>query len=177
VQTVHTAGAAEAALLVAPVRALPGTEHRYSGVSTQRREAGASLYTALMDLFRTIFEPWEQHPGMLTAYFRARSSPHGQQLLRRGLDMVAPAGLELLADVDDEFIANFDAIISSVVYGLLGRFATGEIAITDILPTLDRTVYRLTRGYEAAGAIRDQPNVETPSGETSNPCVAPARVP
>jgi hypothetical protein len=109
-----------------------------------------SLHEALMDLFRTIFEPWEQHPGMLTAYYRARSSQSGQQLLRRGLDIVVPAGLELLADVDDDFIAGFDAVVFSVVYGLLGRFCTGEIAITEILPTLDRAVYWLTTGYEAA---------------------------
>ncbi|MGV0744293.1 TetR family transcriptional regulator [Mycolicibacterium sp. XJ870] len=124
-------------------------KNRYSGVSPHTRAPEMTLHSALMDLFRTIFEPWEQHPGMLTAYFRARSSPKGQQLFRRGVDIVAPAGLELLAGVDDEFIANFDAIISSVVYGLLGRFVAGEIASTDILPILDRTVYWLTKGYES----------------------------
>lgn len=127
-------------------------EHRYSGVTAHPREPGTSLYTALMGLFRTIFEPWEQHPGMLKAYFRVRSGPSGQQLLRSGLDIVAPAGLELLAGVDDEFIASFDMIMSNVVYGLLGRFSAGEIAITDIVPTLDRTVYWLTTGYEATTA-------------------------
>jgi hypothetical protein len=35
------------------------------------------------------------------------------------------------------------------VYGLLGRFALGEIAVTDIVPALDRTVYWLTTGYTA----------------------------
>ncbi|BCI51102.1 TetR family transcriptional regulator [Mycolicibacterium litorale] len=125
-------------------------DNRYSGVSPHPRDAGTSLYDALMDLFRTLFEPWEQHPGMLTAYFRARSSQGGQRLLQRGLDIVVPAGLELLADVDDAFIADLNAVVSSVVYGLLGRFATGEIDITEILPTLDRTVYWLTTGYEAA---------------------------
>ena len=124
-------------------------ENRYSDVTPHRRGEGESLHQALMSLFRIIFEPWERNPGMLTAYFRARSSPRGQQLFRRGLDIVAPAGLELMADVDDEFIANLDAILSSVIYGLLGRFVAGEIAITDILPTLDRTVYWLTAGYES----------------------------
>ena len=55
----------------------------------------------------------------------------------------------MLADVDDEFVADLDAIMSSLVYGLLGRFAAGEIAITDILPSLDRTVYWVTQGYES----------------------------
>lgn len=124
-------------------------KNRYAGVKPRARAQGQSLHEALMDLFRIIFEPWEQHPGMLTAYFRARSSPRGQQLLRRGLDIVAPAGLESMAGVSETFIADFDAIISSVVYGLLGRFVAGEIASTDILPILDRTVYWLTQGYEA----------------------------
>lgn len=123
--------------------------NRYSRVAPQTRAPGTSLHSAMMELFRTIFEPWEKHPGMLTAYFRARSSPGGEQLLREGLDIVAPAGLELMADVDDEFVAEFDAIISSVVYGLLGRFVAGEIASTDILPILDRTVYWVTQGYES----------------------------
>lgn len=135
-------------------------EHRYSEVSSLPREPGTSLYVALMGLFRTIFQPWEQHPGMLTAYFRVRSAPSGQQLLRSGLDIVAPAGLELLADVDDEFIASFDMIMSNVVYGLLGRFSTGEIAVTDILPTLDRTVYWLTTGYESTAG--PAPKTEVP---------------
>lgn len=125
-------------------------ENRYAGVIQQPRAEGASLYTSLIELFRTIFEPWEQHPGMLTAYFRARSSSSGQKLFRRGLDIVGPAGLELLAGVDEHFIADLDAIVSSVVYGLLGRFVGGEIAVTDIIPILDRTVYWLTAGYEAS---------------------------
>ncbi|KUI25031.1 TetR family transcriptional regulator [Mycobacterium sp. IS-1742] len=125
-------------------------DHRYAGVSPHPREPDASLHEALMDLFCTIFEPWEQHPGMLTAYFRARSSQSGQQLMQRGLDIVVPAGLELLSDVDDEFVADFNDVIFSMVYGLLGRFVTGEIAITEILPALDRAVYWLTTGYQAA---------------------------
>ena len=28
-----------------------------------------------MRVLRTIFVPWEEHPGMLTAYFRARAAP------------------------------------------------------------------------------------------------------
>lgn len=123
-------------------------ENRYSAVTPHRRVQGQSLHEAMMSLFRTIFEPWERNPGMLTAYFRARSSASGQRLFRRGLDIVGPAGLELMADVDDDFVADLNTVLSSVVYGLLGRFVAGEIETTDILPALDRTVYWLTRGYE-----------------------------
>lgn len=88
---------------------------------------------------------------MLTAYFRARAAPGGDALVRRGLDIVVPAVLDVLTEVDDEFIADLEAIISSLVYGLVGRFAAGEIAITDILPSLDRTVFWLTSGRHPAG--------------------------
>lgn len=124
-------------------------QHRYAQIAVLHRDPGSSLHHGLMQLLRTIFEPWERHPQMLKAYFRVRSSRNGQELFQFGLNFVAPAGRELLADVDAEFVADLDSIISSVIYGLLGRFAAGEIAVTDILPILDRTVYWLTRGYEA----------------------------
>lgn len=128
-------------------------ENRYSEVTPHRRAEGETLHEAMMSLFRTIFEPWERNPGMLTAYFRARSSASGQRLFRRGLDIVGPAGLELMADVDDDFVADLNTVLSSVVYGLLGRFVAGEIETTDILPALDRTVYWLTRGYELSKSV------------------------
>lgn len=124
-------------------------ENRYSGVAGQTREPGASLYDAMIRMFRTIFEPWEKHPDMLRAYSRARAAPGGDRLVRRGLDAVMPAGLSILAGVDEAFVHDFDNILTSLVFGLVGRFTAGEIAITEILPTLDRTIYWLTAGYEA----------------------------
>ena len=48
-------------------------EHRYSGLVHQSTSPGESVYDGMMRLLRTIFEPWEQHPAMLTAFFRARA--------------------------------------------------------------------------------------------------------
>jgi TetR/AcrR family transcriptional regulator, cholesterol catabolism regulator len=125
------------------------TENRYSGL-TQPHDADESLYVGLMRVLRTIFEPWERHPAMLDAYFRARTAPGGQKLVRRGFDMVVPAAMEALAGADADFIRDVDTIVSGVVYGLMGRFAAGEIAITEIVPSLERTVHYLTTGYEAS---------------------------
>lgn len=58
--------------------------------------------------------------------------------------------MQVLFDVDDEFERDLETILSSMIYGLLGRFAAGEIVITDIVPSLDRTVYWLTTGYDAS---------------------------
>jgi AcrR family transcriptional regulator len=122
-------------------------ENRYSGL-TQPHETDESLYAGLMRVLRTIFEPWERHPAMLKAYFRARTAPGGQKLVRRGFDAVVPAAMEVLADADPGFIKDVDDIVSSVVYGLMGRFASGEIDITEVVPGLDRTVHYLTTSYE-----------------------------
>jgi AcrR family transcriptional regulator len=128
-------------------------ENRYSRVSRPARGPDESVYEGLVRLFRNIFEPWEKHPAMLAAFYRARSSPSGEQLLHHGLDMVVPAGMEVLAGVDEPFIADLDTVISSLVYGLLGRFAVGEIAITDIVPSLERCVFWMTRGHDAVNGI------------------------
>jgi hypothetical protein len=85
---------------------------------------------------------------MLKAYFRARSGHGGQKLIRRGFDAVVPAVMEVLADAEPGFVRDMDAIVTNVVYGLLGRFAAGEIEITEIVPSLDRTVQYLTTSYE-----------------------------
>jgi len=123
-------------------------ENRYSGLA-KPHDADESLYRGLMRVLRTIFEPWERHPAMLKAYFRARSAPGGQKLVRRGFDAVVPAAMEVLADADPAFVKDVDDIVSSAVYGLMGRFAAGEIDIAEIVPSLDRTVFYLTAGYEA----------------------------
>jgi TetR/AcrR family transcriptional regulator, cholesterol catabolism regulator len=123
-------------------------ENRYAALATQTHRADESLYDGLMRVLRTIFEPWEQHPGMLKAYFRARSAPGGQRLLRKGLDAVVPAGMEVLAGADASLVHDLDSILSSLVYGLLGRFAADEIEIKEVLPTLERAVHRLTSGYQ-----------------------------
>lgn len=126
--------------------------NRYSGLAELKSVPGESLHDGLMRVLRTIFEPWEAHPAMLTAYFRARSGPGGEKLIRRGFDVVVPAGMEVLVGVNPDFIADVDNIVVSLVYGLAGRFSAGEIAVTDILPTVDRTVYWLTLGYQAANS-------------------------
>lgn len=119
-------------------------ENRYAGLATQTHEPGESVYDGLMRVFRTIFEPWEQHPAMLRAYYRARSAPGGQQLVSRGLDAVIPVTMEVLVDADPELVADLPPIVSNLAYGLVARFAAGELEITEILPTLDRALYRLT---------------------------------
>ena len=57
--------------------------------------------------------------------------------------------MAVLDGVDSDFVDDLDTIVSSLVHGLLGRFARGEIEVSQIVPALDRTVYWLTTGYLA----------------------------
>ncbi|QEN15418.1 TetR family transcriptional regulator [Mycolicibacterium sp. ELW1] len=124
-------------------------EHRYAGLSQQHHDPAESVYDGMMRVLGTIFEPWERHPEMLKAYYRSRSATGRELLLHRGLDNVVPAAMEVLDGVDEDFVADLDTVLATVIFGLSGRFAAGEIAITDILPTIERTVRWFTAGYEA----------------------------
>lgn len=123
-------------------------ENRYAPLSTQTPDPDESLYEGLMRVFRTIFEPWERHPDMLRAYYRARSAPGGQRLVSRGLDAVIPAAMAVLGEAEPGLVEELPPIVSHLAYGLVARFAAGELPITEVLPTLDRALYRLTLGYE-----------------------------
>ncbi|WP_420094723.1 TetR family transcriptional regulator [Nocardia asteroides] len=136
-------------------------ENRYAGLAEYTPDPGVSLHEALMGVLRPIFEPWEQHPGLLIAYFRARAASGGELLVRRGFEAVVPAAMTALDGVDPDFVQDLGRILSSLVYGLLGRFAGGEIAVTEILPTVDRTVYWLTTGYRAGGGPIAESSVGT----------------
>ncbi len=124
-------------------------EHRYAGLAQQHHHPDESLYDGMMRVLGTIFEPWERHPEMLKAYYRSRSATGRGLLLDRGLDFVVPAAMAVLDGVDADFVDDLDSVLSTLIFGLSGRFAAGELAITDILPAIERTVRWFTAGYEA----------------------------
>ena len=101
-----------------------------------------------MAVLRTIFEPWEQHPLMLRSYFRARSGPGGDRLIQRGVDAVVPVAKSILAQVDAAAARDLELILTGVVFGFLGRFAQGEIDVTEIVPGIERAVFWLSAAYE-----------------------------
>jgi AcrR family transcriptional regulator len=109
---------------------------------------GDSMYVDLMHVMRTIFEPWERHPLMLRSYFQARSGPGGKHLIQRGVDAVVPLVKAVLAQADPGFAKDLELILTGVVFGLLARFAQGEIDVTEIVPGIERTVFWLTKAYE-----------------------------
>lgn len=99
---------------------------------------------ALLDHYRRIFEPWERSPRMAESFVRARMSPAGNQLIDQGFAAAEPVTRSFFDGADPEFAEDVMGILKNVVYGLFVRYAAGEIAVTDILPTLERTVRRIT---------------------------------
>ena len=119
-------------------------ENRYSGLATQptrhRRVAIRGPDACVAHHLRALGAPPSHAQGLLS-----RADGAGREkLIRRGFDAVVPAGMEVLADADPDFIRDMDTIVTNVVYGLLGRFAADEIEITEIVASLDRTVQHLT---------------------------------
>lgn len=123
--------------------------NRYANLPSPATGAsGESLYADLMAVMRTIFEPWERHPTMLRSYFRARSGPGGERLIQRGVDAVVPIAKSILAQVDPAYAKDLELILTGVIFGFLGRFAQGEIEVTEIVPGVERAVFWLTAAYE-----------------------------
>jgi TetR/AcrR family transcriptional regulator, cholesterol catabolism regulator len=105
-----------------------------------------SLGDTLMGMLRTVFEPWERSPRMLEAYHRAQAGPGGERLRLQGRMAAEPVARAMFKDGDPELARDVEIILGNVVYALIARFADGQIAITDILPTVERAVLRLTGG-------------------------------
>ncbi len=103
-----------------------------------------TLYEGLMALFRHVFEPWERNPRMLEAYYRARSAPGGQRLDSQGIAVLTPVSQALFARADREYAEDVRMLLRNVIYAALGRFVHGDLAITDVLPLIERAVHRLT---------------------------------
>jgi TetR/AcrR family transcriptional regulator, cholesterol catabolism regulator len=120
--------------------------------------AGMSLDEGLMWVFRQIFEPWERNPRLLEAYHRARTGPGGHRLDEQGTAIVEPVSRAMLARVDPAYAEDVGVILTNVAYAVIGRFADGEISIAEILPTLERTVHRLTTDNEALAAAATPPS-------------------
>jgi AcrR family transcriptional regulator len=117
-------------------------DHAYNALTMP--DPDESAYDTLVRVARTVFEPWEQHPRMLVAYHRAQSAPRGAELDLYGMAIVRPIAEAALADADPQHVSDLELILRHVERAVIARFADGEIAITDILPILERTLYRLT---------------------------------
>ena len=118
------------------------TENRYSGL-TKPHDTDESIYIGLMRVLRTIFEP---------AYVRARTAPGGQKLIRRGFDAVVPAVMEVLADATPNSFATPTQSCPAPCTAFWDASPPAR-SLSEIVPSLDRTVHYLTAGFEASRSV------------------------
>jgi TetR/AcrR family transcriptional regulator, cholesterol catabolism regulator len=101
------------------------------------------VFEALMRVYRKIFRPWEEHPRMLEAFVRARTTAYGSRLIARGEAAVAPVLSAILSGLDPAFAEDLGMIITHVNYSVYTHVAAGQMKISEILPTFERTLYRI----------------------------------
>lgn len=107
-------------------------------------EPRESTYETLIRGIRAVFEPWQRSPNMLRAFHRARLGSGGDRLDLQGVAAVEPAARAALGSDDPDYVRDVELILRNVVYGVIARFTDGDMAIEEVLPTLERAVYRLT---------------------------------
>ena len=115
-------------------------------------EPGESLYDGLIRGLRYVFEPWERSPRMLEAYHRARSGPGGKRLDAQGMAAIMPLATPRSPRPTRSTRTTSTSSCRNMAYAVIGRFASGTLDITAILPTLERAVFRLTANNETAAA-------------------------
>jgi AcrR family transcriptional regulator len=101
------------------------------------------LFDALMQQFRRIFEPWQENPRMAEAFMRARFGPGGERLHIQGFAATEPGILALLGGLEPQYAEDVLVILRNVLYALVVRFAAGDLPVTELLPTIERTLRRL----------------------------------
>lgn len=124
-------------------------EHAYVGVVPP---PGLGVYDGLLHVFRTVFEPWERNPQMLEAFHRARIGPGGRTLVEQGTRAIHPAIRTVLEGAEASYVRDVEQLLVNVFYAVFGRFADGELPITEVLPSLERVAFRLTADNAAAVA-------------------------
>lgn len=119
-------------------------------------EPDESVHDGLMRVFRAIFEPWEQHPRLLEAYYRLNHGALGNQLESHSVAVVEPLARAVLKQADPDLVNDLELILTNIAYGVVARFVDGQLAITEIIPILERTVSRLTETVASGNVVASQ---------------------
>lgn len=133
--------------------------------------ADESVYDTLMRMLRYLFEPWERCPNLLDAYHRVTASAVGASVYAQTYALLAPIGLHALDGLDPVYVDDVETILGDASDAAIARCAEGHIAVTDILPRLERVVYRLTTDNESLA----RPVAAAVSPARSRPSADPRR--
>jgi TetR/AcrR family transcriptional regulator, cholesterol catabolism regulator len=142
-------------------------EHVYRPI--RERAPGEPLYEALMRMFKTIFKPWEQHPMMLDAFVRASSLTGGERLFAQGVESVQPMA-KAFDGLYSSDVADLSEILTNVTFGAMSRYVVGDLAVSGILPSIERTLSWLKEPPEhipRQGAKAPRPKARSRSARPS----------
>jgi AcrR family transcriptional regulator len=117
---------------------------------------GVSLHDGLMVGLRRLVEPWEDHPRLLEAYHRVRLAPEGRGMRGPGLAAFLSIFRTLVDGLDRSYARDLGMTIANTMSGLIESAIRGEMPLTDVIPTLERTVHRLTSDNAALARTRKQ---------------------
>lgn len=66
------------------------------------------------------------HRACWVAYHRARLTPSGKRLDQQVADALRPVASALAEGGDPQYLADFDLILTNMIYVAIGRFADGK---------------------------------------------------
>jgi AcrR family transcriptional regulator len=117
------------------------------------------LHDGLMRMLTSLFGAWERSPRMLAAYHHVIEGPFGADLYDRTFRLLAPVGLRALEGRDTTFVDDVSTILGDASDAAIAKCAAGRLDVTEILPRLERVVYRLTHdnAAEADPAVLPSP--------------------
>jgi AcrR family transcriptional regulator len=122
--------------------------------SIQQEPDDQPVFDAFSHMFRAIFKPWEKHPRMLEVFVQACATTGRDRLRAQGNAAVERLAGAAIKQLDPAWAADVSMILTNVTEGALSRYLQGEISVTDILPSLERTLYRLQQGSAMTHAPR-----------------------
>jgi AcrR family transcriptional regulator len=106
------------------------------------------LSERLAGWYRQLFAPWEQNPAMLRVFMQAAMLPGGERLSDQGAAVALPVSEQMFAGYPPDLADDVNVILGNLILGLLSRFASSRVEMAEIVPVIERTIYRLTAGAD-----------------------------
>jgi AcrR family transcriptional regulator len=110
-----------------------------------RPPASMPLLERVVLVQRHALLPYIRDPAMLEAFARLRLSPAGRALRTQGEVAMRAVSDAVWAGVDQNLRRDAERVLYHVMQSLIMHFAVGEIAIDELLPTLERSARLLLR--------------------------------
>jgi AcrR family transcriptional regulator len=98
---------------------------------------------------RHALAPYLREPAMLTVFARLRLGPRGRVLRMQGATAMQAVSDAVWAGVDKTVRREVELVLYHVMQSLIMHFALGEMAIEDLIPTLEVSARRLLHDFSA----------------------------